>query len=161
MASRKGTSLLVLQTASSAFRMLRERARAGNPRSAWVACRKRPTHKGLVILSGVRRGGRSRRTCGCSCLCISRDRMRTDRPVSPLPISYSLLLRRAQSHARTQSLIPAPFTRAKVTSSRHFVTYLGGQPDRTLASRVQRLATWFSIRRHRRERHVIAHNSTR
>jgi hypothetical protein len=86
MASRKGTSLLVLQTASSAFRMLRERARAGNPRSAWVACRKRPTHKSLVILSGVRRGGRSRRTCGCSCLCISRDRSRTDRPVFLSPV---------------------------------------------------------------------------
>ena len=90
MASRKGTTSVVPQTASSAFRMLRERARAGNPRSAWVACRKRPTHKILVILSGVRRGGRSRRTCGCSCLCISRDSSRTDRPVFLFPVPYSL-----------------------------------------------------------------------
>ena len=34
------------------------------------------------------------------------------------PIPYPLLLRRSQSHARTQSLIPALFTRAKVTTSR-------------------------------------------
>ena len=120
MASRKGTTSR--RTVSSALRMHRERARAGNPRSAWVACRKRPTHKSLVILSGVRHGGRSRRTCGCSCLCISRDRTRTGRPVFLFPVPHSLLLRRAQSHARTQSLIPAPFARAKVTTSRHLGT---------------------------------------
>jgi hypothetical protein len=59
-------------------------------------------HKSHVILSEVEgeskacperrsRGDRSRMgTCGCSCLCFSRDRRRTNRPVFLFPVPYSL-----------------------------------------------------------------------